>query len=82
MGKTTRPTRMPYPPHDEYRGGCKVSWLYYRDKAKAEEAAKAAAHNREIDLMAGYDFGYCWPGDVYGPDEQRFHPGMYEVCIP
>lgn len=69
----------PYPEPDQMRVGCKVSWHLYRDKAKAEECATAAAHNREIDLGLGYDFGYCWPGSISPPNQ--YHPDLYEVCI-
>ncbi len=67
---------LPYPKEDDFRGGCKVSWLIYSDKAVAEEAAKAAKHNARIDAARGYDFGFQSPGSI---DERK--DGRYEVCI-
>ena len=76
-----RPRYMPYPAYDDFRCGCKVSWYYYKDEAKAKECSKAAEHNREISLSLGYDFGYCWPGNIEHCKEGKY-AGMYEVCIP
>lgn len=68
-----------YPEAIRRRGGCKVSWLYYADKATAEKAAKIAEHNARILEGRGYDFGYCCPGTIRQiPDSAA----PYEVCIP
>lgn len=69
------------PKEVDLRSGCKVSWYYYATKEEAEAAAKIARHNADIDESLGYDFGYCWPGTIYGPDEQKFKPGLWEVCV-
>lgn len=76
-------THAPYPQEDDFECGCKVSWNYYHDKAKAEECAKAAEQNREWSLAHGYDFGFCWPGTIEKVDnpESKRH-GMYRVCLP
>jgi hypothetical protein len=64
------------------RSGCKVSWVYYASKAEADAASVIAAHNREIQINQGYDFGYCWPGSVKGPmPADSKYEGLYEVCI-
>ena len=57
-------------------GGCKVSWYYYCTEAEAKVASEIAVHNRALQLAKGYDFGYCWPGSISGPDDE----GLYEVC--
>lgn len=72
---------MQYPQEDDRRSGCKVSWNYYRDKAKAEECAKAAVHNARLQEQAGYDFGYCAPGSIE-QIKKGDRAGMYEVCLP
>lgn len=41
------------PPDDGMRSGCKVGWRYYKDKTIAEEAAKIARHNADIDAAQG-----------------------------
>jgi len=78
-----------YPTPDARRGGCKVSWHYYADKAKADKCAEAARHNAVIAEREGFDFGYCAPGSLTripatagikhgGVDVS----GMFEVCLP
>lgn len=83
-----------YPVPVRSRGGCKVSWNYYRTREEAEICAKAARHNAEIALADGFDFGYCAPGTIRemppgsatvntryrGPVEDL--SGLYEVCLP
>ncbi len=71
-----------YPRPVHVRTGHKVSWHYYKSLGEAEQCANAAKHNALIQLRAGYDFGYCSPGVIYGPDKQSFYPGLYEVCLP
>lgn len=78
--RKSAPAYKDYPKSDEQRSGIKVSWLYYKDRAMADEAAVAAKHNAAIQASLGYDFGYCSPG--YVTAHQEFHPGMFEVCIP
>jgi hypothetical protein len=67
-----------YPESDGYRDGCKVCWRYYTDKAKADECAKAARLNAEIDAARGYDFGYNAPGTIDWIEQRQ----MWEVCCP
>lgn len=64
------------------RTGCKVGWHYYATLEEATAAAEVAAHNRELQLNRGYDFGYCWPGSIDGPMEEGEYAGLYEVCTP
>lgn len=76
-----------YPEPDAHRGGCKVSWNYYRDEKKARKCAEVARHNAVIALSEGFDFGYCSPGSVEKVPEGVTHNGkdvggMYEVCLP
>lgn len=68
---------LPYPKEDDSRCGCKVSWYIYKDRAAAEEAAKAAKHNARIDAARGYDFGFQSPGSI-----SKLEDGRFEVCIP
>ena len=58
------------------RSGSKVGWSYYKTEAEAKKASEIASYNRELQLAKGYDFGYCWPGSIDGPDDE----GLYEVC--
>ncbi len=67
---------LPYPPQQDSRVGCKVSWYIYAKREDAETAAIAAQHNATIQSELGYDFGYCSPGSI----EQV--GGGWEVCIP
>lgn len=66
-----------YPQEVRYRGGCKVSWLYYKDRATAEIASKVAIKDGVRQAERGYDFGYCSPGSIRETDD-----GLFEVCIP
>ena len=69
---------LPYPEPIGTKCGCKVSWNFYTDVEKAEECAKAATHNAEIDAAQGYDFGYQMPGSIdYNPTLKQ-----YRVCLP
>ena len=70
-----------YPKEDAYRGGCRVSWNYYKNKAKAEKCAAIAKANAQILSREGYDFGFCMPGSVYKIPSGE-HEGKYEVCLP
>lgn len=67
-----------YPQHVEYRGGCKVAWLVYKDEADAEVAASIAEQEADRLSREGYDFGFCSPGSISRDDET----GAYIVCIP
>lgn len=71
-----------YPTPVKFRSGCKVSWKYYTTREEAEEAAKAARHNAEIQWSLGYDFGYCSPGSITEVKAECEYKGLYEVCIP
>lgn len=73
---------MGYPQPDASESGCKVSWNYYRDEAKAKECAIAAAHNRERCIALGFDFGYCWPGNIELIKTPGKFEGMYCVTLP
>lgn len=66
-----------YPSHQRARGGCKVSWLIYADKADAERAATIARREAKRKWQMGYDFGYQSPGNITTTED-----GMFEVCIP
>lgn len=70
-----------YPGAQGYRGGIKVAWLYYADKAKAYQAATTAKGKAGIVLARGGDFGYQVPGTVTLM-QQGGYSGLYEVCIP
>jgi hypothetical protein len=67
---------MQYPEADRIETGIKVSWYIYKDRAIAEEAAKAAEHNAVIQSMRGFDFGYQSPGDI-----RKVEDG-FKVTIP
>jgi hypothetical protein len=98
MAKAKKPnpyaTWQQYPKEDARRGGCKVSWNYYRKREDAETCAKAAKHNAQISLREGYDFGYQSPGSIrevpagttigeaYFKDPIQDVGGMFEVCLP
>jgi hypothetical protein len=83
-----------YPKPAASRGGCKVSWNYYRTREEAETCSKAAQHNADIAWREGYDFGYCSPGSIrempagskigeaYFRDKIEDVSGMFEVCLP
>jgi hypothetical protein len=87
MKKATRkPTiRDEYPDHPyrcpvegkalRRRGGCKVYWMVFADKATAEECRKWALVEADIRERQGYDAGYCSPGSI-----RQVEDG-YEVCI-
>lgn len=70
--------RKPYPPEQDLRSGCKVSWYYYDSREDADACAKVAKHNARIALSEGYDFGYCGPGSVSWVESRQ----QWEVCIP
>lgn len=72
------PKELPYPEYDDFRCGLKVCWRLYKDKAAAEDCAKAAKHNAKIASSYGYDFGYCAPGTIDWCDRKE----MWEVCCP
>lgn len=44
--------------------GNKVGWETYDNEAEAKARAEQIAEQRDRMLIAGYDFGYCWPGEV------------------
>lgn len=55
--------------------GNKVKWRTYATEKEAVEASKVAAHNRELDLARGRDFGHWWPGAIAKTNEG------WEVCF-
>lgn len=69
------------PPHAAYRGGCKVSFRYYKTEEEANAAAEIAKHNARIDRSLGYDFGYMCPGDVRLIEHDGELKGLYEVVV-
>ena len=69
-----------YPDPDKTRCGIKVTWNYYKDRAQAEECAKAAKHNAVRQMELGYDFGYCSPGTIHAGNGE--YAGLWEVCLP
>jgi len=77
-----------YPPHQGYRGGCKVGWHYYTKHTDAVLASDVAKLEAAYKAGQGYDFGYQSPGrielipaDVTHGCTAQF-AGMYEVCVP
>ena len=85
--KTKTPAFKNYPEPVTQRGGCKVSWYYYKTESEARTCSEAAAWNREIKAGLGYDFGYCWPGTVKRMDHpapygEPQYEGLWEVCLP
>lgn len=74
--------RFDYPEPVDHRTGCKVSWNYYATEQDALKASEVAKAEGQYQLGQGYDFGYCWPGTIYGPEQQNWKPGLWEVCIP
>lgn len=70
----------PYPKAADTRSGIKVSWHYYETEEEAKACAEIAQHNGEVDRANGYDHGYCSPGSILGPDQQKHKPGLWEVC--
>jgi len=69
-------TYMDYPKEVKQQSGCKVGWLYYKDKKSAQLCSKAAKNNANLRAWQGYDFGFCVPGEIERVD------GLYRVCIP
>ena len=73
-----------YPDAQEYRSGCKVSWLYYADKEEALKAKEIAQKEARRLSSKGYDFGFQIPGElteITNPKLEKF-VGLFEVCIP
>lgn len=86
MGKT-KPKHdwRAYPEPVMRRGGCKVSWNYYRTEEEAKACAEAAKHNADIQETLGYDFGYCCPGSITPMGAEAWggkYAGLFEVCLP
>lgn len=65
------------PPHKIENVGNKVSWYRFANKEDAEAASKIAIHNGEIQLSAGYDFGYMCVGSITENQD-----GSYTVVFP
>lgn len=89
--KRSQSKYMPYPEPQDKRIGIKVKWYYYSKQEDANVASKAAVHNANLQLAAGYDFGYCAPGSIRLMEPgTRFSSfgeslevgGLYEVCLP
>lgn len=73
-----------YPPHDGYRGGCKVAWHYYKKRTDALLASDVAKLEAVYKAGQGYDFGYQMPGrmELVAVDMGSEFAGMYRVCVP
>lgn len=58
--------------------GAKVGWEVYDNEAEARDRGNSDALKAERARMlsAGYDFGYCWPGEV-----DKVADG-WRVCTP
>jgi hypothetical protein len=58
--------------------GAKVGWVVYDNEAEARQYAESDAlkADRERMLDLGYDFGYCWPGEI-----DKVADG-WRVCTP
>ena len=73
------------PAHQARRSGCKVHWRYYDSREDAEQAAKIADHQADIQWGLGYDFGYCSPGTIVWTEPGSQHGGengRWQVCFP
>ena len=68
---------MEYPEPLHIDVGCKVIRRKYATKAEADKCAEVAAEEMQVQLAQGYDFGYCWPGDITENDD-----GTYTVVCP
>ncbi len=66
----------------EYRGGCKVAWETYDDKAEADAAAARASEERDRKAALGYDFGYQWPGSIQHIAAHPTHGECWVVTLP
>lgn len=61
--------------------GCKVGWDVYDNEQEAKEASKKAEEHGFAMMARGYDFGYCWPGDVeHFVDENG--TDLWRVTVP
>lgn len=68
---------LPYPKPVESTSGCKVGWKVYDNRADAEACSAAAEANAAVRASYGYDFGYCWPGEI-----KERADGMFVVTVP
>lgn len=59
------------------RGGCKVGWNTYDDRAEANAAAKQAVERAAAMAAEGYDFGYQCPGEIRVNQD-----GTFTVTVP
>lgn len=66
-----------YPEPLDMDVGCKVIRRTYATEDDANKCAEVAAEEREVQLSRGYDFGYCWPGDITKNED-----GTYTVVCP
>lgn len=73
-----------YPTPVRHRGGCKVSWNYYRLESEARQCARIAVENAVIAQEEGFEFGYCAPGSVRRVRDEfgGMYRGLWEVCLP
>lgn len=68
---------MEYPEPLDIYVGCKIIRRKYATEAEAKQCAEVAAVQRDDLLSKGYDFGYCWPGDIW-----KNKDGTYTVDCP
>lgn len=66
----------------DYTGGCKVAWETYDNEAEANEASARAVVEAERKAKLGYDFGYCWPGEVKHIEAHPVHGECWIVTLP
>ena len=77
MMPESTPVYISYPPPQDTRSGCKVSWNIYGSMEEALVCSRVAKYNAKIDAAMGYDFGFCAPGSI-----DELPDGRFEVCIP
>lgn len=65
-----------YPKEQGYDNGCKVGWMFYADRADAEEAATVARAEAKYKAGLGFDFGYQTPGEIKEVN------GQFRVTVP
>lgn len=66
----------------DYRGGCKVAWETYDNEPEANAAAERAVVEAQRKAELGYDFGYCYPGEVQHHKAHPVHGECWVVTLP
>ena len=57
--------------------GCKVGWLFFKTREDAEAYVEGVQAEAAKQWAAGYDFGYCLPGEIRETDD-----GLFQLTIP